>query len=495
MPPRRFLLTEVCLCLEGTYPYVPGGVSSWVHAILQAFPTRKFSLFHISPYPGAYSAARFDIPENVVKLNEVYCLDAANLPRTVKRHATRNKSSDFLNALYKLHLSDRMNRDLVADLATADMSMEDFLHGQAAFDFIRDLYDRFAPEMPFIEFFWQMRAMHIPLIRLLRAPSPKASCYHAVSTGYAGIIGAVASARTGRPLLVTEHGLYAHEREMELQRAPWLSDATQENQDTRYTGQLSPLRRLWSRYFYRLSQIAYCQAQQVVTLSEVNRRKQVTDGLDIKKTLVVPNGVDPKSWSGGNRICEPRPIRIGFVGRVVPIKDVVTFIQACHIALQSTDFETWIIGPEDEDPQYARLCKRMITVLGRQEKIRFLGPQSTKEMYPQLDILVLTSLSEGQPLVILEGHAAGLPVIATDVGACPELLLGRNYQDTALGASGIVTKVSNPGETARAMVTLCENATMRHDMGRIGQRRIEQFYQLKDVLMNYDELYSHMVRS
>ena len=66
----------------------------------------------------------------------------------------------------------------------------------------------------------------------------------------------------------------------------------------------------------------------------------------------------------------------------------------------------------------------------------------------QLDVVVLTSLSEGQPLVILEAYAAGLPVVATYVGACRELIEGGDEADRALGPSGIVTRVANPAETA-----------------------------------------------
>src|SRR6185295_19383726 len=67
-----------------------------------------------------------------------------------------------------------------------------------------------------------------------------------------------------RPLVVTEHGIYAREREMELSRATWIQDVS---------GMLgsatpSPLRRFWSHYFRMLSKIAYHRAEKVLTLSE-----------------------------------------------------------------------------------------------------------------------------------------------------------------------------------------------------------------------------------
>ena len=67
---------DVTLLLEGTYPYVAGGVSTWVHQILNAYPERRFSLLHISPHAGAYEKPHFTVPANVVGLHEVHCRGA-----------------------------------------------------------------------------------------------------------------------------------------------------------------------------------------------------------------------------------------------------------------------------------------------------------------------------------------------------------------------------------------------------------------------------------
>ena len=151
--------------------------------------------------------------------------------------------------------------------------------------------------------------------------------------------------------------------------------------------------------------------------------------------------------------------------RQVPIKDVLTLIRACGLACAQTDLELWIVGPENEDPTYAARCHALVDSLALGDHIKFLGPRSVAEIYPQLDALVLTSLSEGQPLVMLEAYAAGVPVIATDVGACRELIEGGDPADHALGPSGIVTRVASPNETAAAMVQLASHPELRATMG------------------------------
>ena len=487
---------DICLMLEGTYPYVPGGVSSWVHGLVQALPDRRFTLLHISPSEGAYGAPCYQMPDNIHGLTEVFCHIRKPPPPAADAGKVDAGHARLLRALERLHLEDHVDDELVADLAAADLSVDQFLHGDGAFELIcHRLYPQLAPGTPFTDFFWHMRAMHVPLLRLLSAPAPAAAVYHAVSTGYAGAVAAVASHRTGRPMLLTEHGLYARERDMELSRAAWISDP--EDPVVGLAGP-SPLRRLWSRFFLMLSRVAYHQAKRIVTLSEVNRRKQIEDGADPAKLMVVPNGVELDSYRElaerrERATPELRPARVGFVGRVVPIKDVITLLRATAIAAQAVDLELWIVGPEDEDPAYAARCRELVGALGLEARVQFLGRRNVREIYPELDMIVLTSLSEGQPLVIIEAHAAGLPVVASDVGACRELLEGRDA-DRALGPSGIVTRVANPEDTAAALVRLARSERLRRQMGQAGLARVAAHYRQSDVIDRYQSLYGSMVR-
>jgi glycosyltransferase involved in cell wall biosynthesis len=176
----------------------------------------------------------------------------------------------------------------------------------------------------------------------------------------------------------------------------------------------------------------------------------------------------------------------------VPIKDVITLIRAVALARDQVDLEVSIIGPEDEDPTYAQRCHRLAASLELEDHVRFLGPQPVAELYPQLDVVVLTSLSEGQPLVILEAYSAGVPVIATDVGACRELIEGGDEVDRKLGPSGIVTRVANPTETAAALCVLARDPALRAAMGRNALARVSARYQLQQVVARYDALYESM---
>ena len=491
---------DVSLVLEGTYPYVPGGVSSWVHDIVRGLPEQSFALYHLGPQRGSYGKPRYELPANVTGLSERYLQesdlvrpDLARRMRRVRR-APRRTSSAMLDAIRRLHLEDTVDDALLTDLATPDLDVDDLLHGDEAFDVIADVYRALGGDASFVDFFWHFRSAHVPLVRLLTGDAPAARVYHAVSTGYAGVVAAVASKRTGRPMLLTEHGIYARERDMELSRASWIREP---ELDPRMPVEAtSPLRRFWSRFFRRLSQVAYHQAARIVTLSEVNRGKQLADGADAARTAIVANGVDVDHLA--EQIGAPvaraanEPVRIGFVGRVVPIKDVITFIKACDLALRDVRLDIRVIGPDDEDAAYAARCKELVGSLGREQEIQFVGPKRLGDIYGQVDVVVLTSFSEGQPLVILEANAAGVPCIATDVGACREMLEGREPADRQLGASGIVTQVGAPEQTAAAIVKLARDHELRRRLGAAGRARVQASYTKAKMLDAYRSLYGEL---
>ncbi len=496
---------DVCLVLEGTYPYVPGGVSSWVHDIVRGLPELGFALLHIGPKAGAYGEPRYTLPDNVTTLAEHYCQGAespdpvirAELERSIRamRRQKATTPSRTLAALRRLHLETTVDDALLDGLAAADLSVEAMLHSAEAFEVIREIALVRAPAAPFLTFFWHFRSMHVPLLRLLAEPAPEASVYHSVSTGYAGVVAAVASHRAQRPMLLTEHGIYARERDMELARATW-DDAGGAGADPRLPATSSQLRQLWSTFFARLSQIAYHRSDAIVTLSDVNRRKQLEDGAAADKISIVPNGVDVDALIAAAVPATPRepgaPIRVGFVGRVVPIKDVITFVKACDLALREVSLDIEIIGPSEEDSAYAIRCRELVEMLGRTEEIRFVGPRKLAEIYSNLDLCVLTSFSEGQPLVILEAHAAGVPVISSDVGACREMLEGTEPDDRALGPSGIVTGVAAPEETAAALVKLARSAQLRRQMGQAGRARVRARYAKGQMIDSYRGYYTSL---
>jgi glycosyltransferase involved in cell wall biosynthesis len=92
--------------------------------------------------------------------------------------------------------------------------------------------------------------------------------------------------------------------------------------------------------------------------------------------------------------------------------------------------------------------------------------------------------------VILEAFSSGIPVVATDVGACRELIHGRTPEDQALGPAGIITRVASPSETAAALQKLITNPSLLREMGAAGRKRAESYYTQSALLTRYHQVYT-----
>ena len=181
---------------------------------------------------------------------------------------------------------------------------------------------------------------------------------------------------------------------------------------------------------------------------------------------------------------------VGLIGRVVPIKDVKTFIRAMRGVISAIpEAEAWVVGPEEEDPEYAQECHNLVLSLGLEGKVKFLGFRRIHELLPSLGMMVLTSISEAQPLVILEAWAAGTPVVSSDVGSCRELIEGAPGEDRELGIAGEVVAIADPQATARAIVELLNNPQRWHAAQAVGLERVNRFYTETLMLERYRTLY------
>ena len=487
--------TDVCLILEGTYPYVRGGVSAWVHRLIEGMPEISFSLLAISPNRAYASKPDYELPPNVRTFAEVFIHEMVN-DRGPRRRARTQREA--WRAMKRFHLERGKERirdagkllDALSHPQRRSLGVSQAMFSKQAWEFVVDRYNAVAAGTSFIDYFWTWRAVHAPLFQTLIAEIPPARVYHAISTGYAGLLGVLAKRRSDRPFLLTEHGIYVRERTIDIGRANWIYEEPVRVKEIRPG--LNPLKEMWTNFFVRLGELTYDACDVIVTLYGGNQELQHELGADPRRTRVIPNGVDTSVYSPliGRRAAEgSRPLRVGFVGRVVPIKDVKTLLKSFAIvARQVSGVEFWVVGPTGEDENYFQECEELVDALGL-DSVIFTGSRDVREIYPEIDVMVLTSVSEGQPLTILEAACAGVPSVATDVGSCRELIEGRIAEDRALGPSGIVTEVGAPDQTAAAIVEILANLELRQHMAEAGIARTARFYQQSQVIEKYLALY------
>lgn len=492
---------DIALLLEGTFPYVRGGVSQWIHQILLAFSQYKFAIIFIGSSRDAYERMYYELPPNVVHFEEHYLHDEQNTPEP-KAHMGDTKTFDSIKAFHEnMHKSSKNEpmHDFV-DISRmlthgAHLNEESFLYSKMSFDMICESYQSHCTDPSFVDYFWMVRSMHKPiwLMSKITKSMIKVRLCHTISTGYAGFLGAMIRSTHGYPLMLTEHGIYTKERKIDLSQTEWIKD--NRNLFQKEPTETSYFRQLWIEFFEKIGKFCYDSSDVITTLYEANRLRQIEDGAQPEKTMIIPNGVDVEKFAKlrGKRNEQNKNI-ICLIGRVVAIKDIKTFIRAMRIIVNTIpDAEGWIAGPTEEDKEYANECINLCESLGLRENVKFLGFQNIEELFPKISILALTSISEALPLVILEAAAAGVPSVVTDVGSCKQLIEGLGDEDTAIGDSGAVVPISDPGSFAKECIKMLKDDDLWTARRESAIARVESFYTKERMIKMYGEIYERIM--
>lgn len=464
---------RVCLILEGSYPYVFGGVSSWTNQLIRESPEVEFVLWCICANEHDRGHYVYELPKNVVGVNEI-ALDST-LAATPGGSSSVELTEEEQDALRELVACGSPNWAALRALATRyEGHVAEVLSSEAFINMFGTFCRESYPHVPFAEAYYNARSMALPVLALLASPVPQADLYHTISTGYAGLLGVVATMVTGKPLALTEHGIYSREREEEIIRADWVRPY---------------FKRQWIRFYYMLSNACYGSAVAITSLFQGARSTQIDLGAEPSKCSVIPNGIDYERFS---RVPAKEPdgmLDIGAPIRIAPIKDVKTLIRAFfELSLHRDNVRLHILGAVD-DEEYAQECHALVDELGV-ERLEFTGRVNMTEYMATLDLTVLSSISEGQPLSVLESLAAARPCVTTDVGCCRELLEGVGDNK---GRAGIVVAPMDYEGMAQAMERLCADAGLRRRMGEVGRERVRQHYRRENMLASYHALWQRLV--
>lgn len=464
---------RVCLICEGSYPYVAGGVAGWVQMLCQNLSEVEFVIWSIATTREEMSEYKYALPSNIIDIKTLYLGDNT-FHSNYKKIKLQDKEREVLKSLI-VHTHGEIDwKSTLEFLKKYKKRLVDILMGEDFYHICLDEYNRTEKTQPFVEFLWNFRGMYFPFMDILTDDVVKADIYHSLSTGYAGILGSVASYIEKKPYIVSEHGIYTREREEDIIRSEWVQGGFKE---------------LWIDFFKKISTIAYQQSNIVTSLFQVNKSLQVELGCPEKKIKIIPNGVAVEEYANilSQNKLNSDWFNIATVLRVVPIKDVKTMILAFeYVREQIPNAHLAILGGYDEDPDYYEECLDMIQSLGIQN-VDFYGRVNVKEYMADIDLLLLSSISEGQPLAILEGMAAGIPFVSTNVGDCKCLLEGN--EDDDLGKAGLIVPIMDSKAMAEAVLYLAKHPEQLKIMGEVGRKRVSKYYRKEGFLQQYRDLY------
>ncbi len=242
---------------------------------------------------------------------------------------------------------------------------------------------------------------------------------------------------------------------------------------------------LWQGRMARsVSRFVYGRARRIIAVSSVIRRRLVKrDGVPPDLITVVPNAVGAVAGAAATSPELPAGLGkgplVGVVARLQPEKGVDHFLKAAaRVAPLVPEARFIVVGDGPLRGELGALTKR----LGVGERVCFLGFRSdAREITSLLDVLVVPSLTEGAPLVVLEAMAAGVPVAASSVGGIPDQI--RHEREGLLVAPGDAEAL---GE---AILGLLRDPAYARSLGEAGRRRAGSEFGYGTMVQRIEDVY------
>jgi glycosyltransferase involved in cell wall biosynthesis len=244
------------------------------------------------------------------------------------------------------------------------------------------------------------------------------------------------------------------------------------------------LERILARFTTRIIAISPSQADELVEVYQICPRHKIE---------VMPIGLDLTPYTSSNAA----DLRAGFraelgvaeiplltaVGRLVPVKNHMLMLDA--VAQLIASGRSCLLAIVGDGPERERLRNRA-EFLGIAKHVRFLGwRHDLTRIYAGSDIVVLSSLNEGTPVCLLEALAAGVPVIATNVGGVKDVLDG--------GALGMLVAANDVRAMSSAMIELLDNQALRQQLSLNGRRVVMDRYSTKRLVDDTNKLYGRLL--
>jgi glycosyltransferase involved in cell wall biosynthesis len=239
--------------------------------------------------------------------------------------------------------------------------------------------------------------------------------------------------------------------------------------------------------------IALKSATRIVTVTKIVADDLVLhQGVNRSKIVTIYNGVDLERFSEispqkkmGIRSTlgiDSKKKVVGMVAQLTDWKGIPYFLKAIPLILKECrDVMFVIVG----DGKERKNLETMAQALGISSYVVFTGfRRDIPEMMSVMDVLVLSSLREGLPNVLIEAMAMRKPVVATNVGGVPELVIDNE--------TGFLIPPRNPDALAKAILNFLVSRAKARKFGEKGRIYAEQKFSLTQMVKNYENLYSQI---
>jgi sugar transferase (PEP-CTERM/EpsH1 system associated) len=179
----------------------------------------------------------------------------------------------------------------------------------------------------------------------------------------------------------------------------------------------------------------------------------------------------------------PDDFVIGTIGRMEPVKDYAALIRmSAPLLVKYRTVKLMFVGDGSQRAELEKLARD----LGLSTKIIFTGYQKDISNYLQLiNVFALTSISEGISNVLLEAMASAIPVIATEVGGNPEIVINNQ--------TGFLIPRTNLNQLTEKIDLLINNPELVNNFGKNGRKRVEEMFTIEKMVSEYQSLYQAII--
>lgn len=321
------------------------------------------------------------------------------------------------------------------------------------------------------------------IIQILSVQLPEVSLVHCSNAWFPAMMGICAKIESKCPMIVTEHGVAF--KDLLLYHRLFVQDNTAQI--------------FWNIFSSNIIRVVYESADILAPVSYANATSEGNLYADVRKIRVIYPGVDPvkfKPYAGSEEKRGLSTIHsystsdhtptVVYVGRIEILKDLINLFMAIKYVKQQIPDVVCLIYGSSADIDYARLCLKFVTELELQDNIKFMGAtRNPEQAYNSGDIVVLSSIREGFPYVIVEAMSCGKAIVSTDVGGVRE----------ALDKCGLLVASVHAYDLANAIAKLLTNPQLRRDLGKLARARVLKEFTFKKSIEQYKKLYNEMIYS
>ena len=482
---------KVMMSTEGTYPFHPGGVSTWCDILVKQLKGVDYVLYSLMMNP--YVSQIYDLPTSTellkvplwgteepsehldVPFSKVYLLKKRTTDEVVSK-----KFIPLFKSLILELLSIEKNPQKLGNifyelyLYFQDYEYKKSFKSEITWEQYKTIVNDFVDDAendidtPSIYALIQSLGWVYRFMVTLNTPVPKSDVTHSAAAAFCGIPCIIAKIENKTPYMLTEHGVYIREQYLSLSKR----------------GYPSFLNTFFIRMINSIISVNYFYADIVSPVCKYNTRWEERFGVEKEKINVIYNGVDDTIFAPREAATKNTSPTVVSIARIDPLKDIISLIEATDIIRKEIPDIKMIVYGSVSVEEYYQECLKRVEKLDIKDNFIFAGhTDNVPAAYNSGDIIALSSISEAFPYSVVEAMMSGKPVVSTDVGGIKE----------AIGDCGILVTPKSPEELAAGIIKLLNDPEMIEDLGKRSRERAIIYFSIEKVLENHYNSYKGLM--